>query len=342
MLTSSRSEPVGESSKVFLIYCIEDRHHGVLDNLVFQRRDPQPPLLAVGFRYVDSLGRLGPVRSAVDPAMQIDESLCQPGLALFPRHAVHPGGRFPLQCEVAFPEPFDRHMVEQGGEPLLLVFPRPLAHTLQPLGHPRSTLCWLCVRFHDVLLGHGPSLHCLRVPYFFGSCSAVSSVLRPCSTPRWRSCPDCACRFPDRSLGLVDPWDTGEVSRFSCMQFLGVPLALGLRRARGRLAFASPAMLPSRWRHTVGARLGCFRSSIPRPPMPLSTLHLTSRDVRRKDSRPRWVATPFLWGSFIPCYMPVYPGACAPLRSRLPLREHIDGTAQFFSRSDIRSIPIEP
>jgi len=56
----------------------------------------------------------------------------------------------------------------------------------------------------------------LRLPYFYGSCSAASSVLRPCSTPRWRSCPDCAFRFPDRSLVWLT-WDTNEVSRFSCM-----------------------------------------------------------------------------------------------------------------------------
>ena len=36
-----------------------------------------------------------------------------------------------------------------------------------------------------------------------------------------------------------------------------------------------------------------------------------------QDSRSRWFATPFLWGSFIPDYTPVYPDACAPSPSRL-------------------------
>jgi len=36
-----------------------------------------------------------------------------------------------------------------------------------------------------------------------------------------------------------------------------------------------------------------------------------------QDSRSRWFATPFLWGSFIPDYTPVYPDDCAPFRSRL-------------------------
>jgi hypothetical protein len=36
-----------------------------------------------------------------------------------------------------------------------------------------------------------------------------------------------------------------------------------------------------------------------------------------QDSRSRWFATPFLWGSFIPDYTPVYPDDCACLRARL-------------------------
>ncbi len=36
-----------------------------------------------------------------------------------------------------------------------------------------------------------------------------------------------------------------------------------------------------------------------------------------QDSRSRWFATPFLWGSFIPDCTPVYPDDCAPSRSRL-------------------------
>ena len=31
-----------------------------------------------------------------------------------------------------------------------------------------------------------------------------------------------------------------------------------------------------------------------------------------QDSRSRWFAIPFLWGSFIPDYTPVYPDDCAP------------------------------
>jgi hypothetical protein len=94
-------------------------------------------------------------------------------------------------------------MMEQGGEPLLLVFPGSLPHTMQSLGHPLPALGRSSVRFHDVLLGHGPPLHHLRRWCFHPLCSAASPVLCLCSTPRWRACLDCAFGFPDRSGGLV-------------------------------------------------------------------------------------------------------------------------------------------
>ncbi len=104
MLTPPRPEPVRESPKVFLINCIEDRDHGVLNDLVLQRRDSQRSLFPVGLRYIDSPRGLSPVGSAVDPAMQIVESLRQPDPILRPRHAVHSGGRLPLDGVIAFLE----------------------------------------------------------------------------------------------------------------------------------------------------------------------------------------------------------------------------------------------
>ncbi len=74
---------------------------------------------------------------------------------------------------------------------------------LQSLGHPLSALRRSSVRFHDVLLGHRPSLHRLRRERFRPPCSAASQVLCRCSTPRPRPCPDCAFGFPDRSSSRV-------------------------------------------------------------------------------------------------------------------------------------------
>ena len=52
-----------------------------------------------------------------------------------------------------------------------------------------------------------------------------------------------------------------------------------------------------------------FRSSIPCPPLPLSTLRRPPHDDRRKTQGRDGVAPPFLYGSCIPYNMPVYPGA---------------------------------
>ena len=70
---------------------VEDSDHSALDDLVFQRRDSQRPLLPVGLRYADSLRGLRPICSAVDPAMQIFQSILLPGLILFPCHPSTPG-----------------------------------------------------------------------------------------------------------------------------------------------------------------------------------------------------------------------------------------------------------
>jgi len=40
VLASPRSEPIGEPQKVLFINLIEDRHHRVLDDFIFQRSDP--------------------------------------------------------------------------------------------------------------------------------------------------------------------------------------------------------------------------------------------------------------------------------------------------------------
>ena len=45
---------------------------------------------------------------------------------------------------------------------------------------------------------------------------------------------------------------------------------------------------------------------------PLSTLHVQTCDCPRMTRGRDVAATPFTWGSFIPCFMPVYPGAFEP------------------------------
>jgi hypothetical protein len=206
-------------------------------------------------------------------------------------------------------------MVEQGREPFRFVLPRSFAHTIQSLGHPFSTLCWLVVRLSDVLLGQGPSLRNLRLPLprvlfgcfvgntplfdsslacLHGLCFWLPVPVRWAGWPRMpaRSPGSRACSFPTCSW-LLDYAGPARNSRWHSPQ-CGLPVR-STRSAPG-LRFSKLDSRP------VGASVYASPGTSRHP---------------AQDSRSRWFATPFLWGSFIPYCTPVYPGDCAPLRSRL-------------------------
>jgi len=89
-----------------------------------------------------------------------------------------------------------------------------------------------------------------------------------------------------------------EVSRFSCMKFLGVPWGLRPRRTEQKLALSLLSMLPSAHLYRVGVRVVCFRGSIAHPAYPLSTLRCVPHGSSARLEA-KWIATPFLQGSFI-------------------------------------------
>jgi len=102
--------------------------------------------------------------------------------------------------------------------------------------------------------------------------------------PRSDSSPPCApavrlIAFSGRPAESAGGW---EVSRFSCMLFLGVP------RAYDYGGFSSPSripvdsMLPSPWSHKVGIPTWVLEAQSPGPPMPLSTLPPPPRDGHGK------------------------------------------------------------
>src|SRR5215468_8441667 len=57
MLAAPRAKTIGEAQKVFLVNLVEDSDHGLLDDLVFQGRDPQWALPSIFFLYVHSSRR---------------------------------------------------------------------------------------------------------------------------------------------------------------------------------------------------------------------------------------------------------------------------------------------
>src|SRR5215831_16204153 len=82
-----------------------------------------------------------------------------------------------------------------------------------------------------------------------------------------------------RSVGTAGVF---EVSRFSCMKFLGVLWGLRLRQTEQRLALTSLPMLPSAITRASAPGLHLFGAQYPTPPIPLFTLRRAPRDAQRK------------------------------------------------------------
>src|SRR5262245_66433065 len=96
MLAAPRAEAIREAQKVFLVDLVDDGDHGLLDDLVFQSRNPQRTLSSIFFLYVHSSRWLRSIPSAMYSTVEIDEAILQAGLILLPRHSVHSRRRFSL------------------------------------------------------------------------------------------------------------------------------------------------------------------------------------------------------------------------------------------------------
>jgi hypothetical protein len=86
---------------------------------------------------------------------------------------------------------------------------------------------------------------------------------------------------------LLSGWTAGvsEVSRFSCMKFLGVSGVFDYAGLSRKLALALLFMLPNAHYKDVGVRIASLRSWIPTPPI-LCLRFVGSLAVATQDSRP--------------------------------------------------------
>jgi len=117
--------------------------------------------------------------------------------------------------------------------------------------------------------------------------------------------------WPKPSLADLPPdWASGvsEVSRFSCMKFLGVPWGLRPRRTEQKLALSLLSMLPSAHFYRVGVRVVSFRGSMATPPI-LYLRFAGSLTVAAQDSRPSGSLLLSCKALSSSTFMPVYPGA---------------------------------
>ena len=166
------------------------------------------------------------------------------------------------------------------------MFPCCFPHACQPLGHALPALRRVRVRLTGVLLDQRPLtsstlladiLVSLYSEWFIGTTPLCDSS--PTYTRAVRPEPSPA----DLPSGL--PAGVSEVSRFSCMQFLGVPWGLRPRRTDRELALTFPSVLPSAHFYRVGVRVVSFRGSMATPPI-LYLRFTASLAVAAQDSRP--------------------------------------------------------
>ena len=131
MLGTPRPEPVGEAPEVRLVDRVQHLRDGALENLVLQRRDAERPLPPVRLRDVNAPRRDRPVSPLLRPLVQGEQADGRTALVVPPSHPVHAGSRVLLQGPERPFQQLRRDMVQQRGEPRILVLPRDLAHTAQ-------------------------------------------------------------------------------------------------------------------------------------------------------------------------------------------------------------------
>jgi hypothetical protein len=164
MLPAPRPKAITEAEEVALVDLIQYGNHGPLDDFVFQGRNAEGPLAPIRLRDVLPADGLSTIRLAVDPMMEVMETLLQVLPIFLPGLPINPWGGITLERVVCLPQTIDTEVVEQGGHPLCLLPTGGLPYTLQRLGHARPALRPVRGTLERVSLGHRPSLLPLRCP----------------------------------------------------------------------------------------------------------------------------------------------------------------------------------
>jgi len=87
--------------EVRLVDRLQNKHHRLLDDLVFQAEDTERPLRAVRLRDIAPSGRPGAVAAPVYPGVQLWQVLLEVFSIGLPRHPVDPRSGIPLQRVLA-------------------------------------------------------------------------------------------------------------------------------------------------------------------------------------------------------------------------------------------------
>jgi len=133
MRAASRSEPVREPEEVFLVDRVQQRLHRPLDNLVLQGRNRERTLPAVRLGNVDPPARQCPIRSPLDPVVQVLEIALKVCLVVRPSQPIYARCSILLELGECLFEQVGVDVMVERGEPLLLPFPCSFPYAFQRL-----------------------------------------------------------------------------------------------------------------------------------------------------------------------------------------------------------------
>jgi len=116
------SESVAESEEILLVDRVQRRRRRPLDDLVLQSGDRERALASIRFGNIDPPAGRRPIRSPMNPRVQVFELAPEAQLVVLPRQSVDARGGVLLQFEERRFERGDVDVVQKRGELLLLLF----------------------------------------------------------------------------------------------------------------------------------------------------------------------------------------------------------------------------
>src|SRR5205085_11688564 len=128
-----RPESIRHAEEVFLVDRVQQHDHRPLDDLVLQRGNRERALPSVRLGYVDPPARQRPIRSTLDPIVQVPEIALVVCLVVLPRQPIHARRGVFFEFEERLFKQVRADMMEERGEPLLLPFPCDLPYAFQRL-----------------------------------------------------------------------------------------------------------------------------------------------------------------------------------------------------------------
>ena len=203
VLATLGSEPIREPDEVLFVDRVQHCDCRPLDDLVFKGGDRKRALPAIWLRYISPPGWQCPVRSPLDPRVQVLDPAIEVCLVVLPCQPIYARGSFSLEREERRPEHFRADMVEERGEPFLLPFlaafrMRSSACDTLSRSCARRVLCWPAFPLVSALGSIGSAVGCPTLFVDFTATMAESDFSRSCiigygSSPS-RCGPVTACR----------------------------------------------------------------------------------------------------------------------------------------------------